>query len=156
MSRSAAGYYYEGVKEKKPISKEDLQLALMSPLDYTAVQLSVAFAQLQPSKNPAEKTKVAFKFALPPGIATIDITDGNHLSMQFVALATDSKGKVAGNFSQSVDGKLPAATLESLQAKGVTMPGSIDLLPGDYDLTFAVLDNLAGTIGTLSAPLKVP
>jgi hypothetical protein len=41
-------------------------------------------------------------------------------------------------------------------AKGVTMPVSVDLLPGDYVLTFAVLDNLAGTIGTLSAPLKVP
>jgi hypothetical protein len=44
----------------------------------------------------------------------------------------------------------------ALQAKGVTMPGSVDLLPGDYVLTFAAPDNLAGTIGTLSAPLKVP
>jgi VWFA-related protein len=154
--RSRSGYYFEGVKEKEPITKDELQQALASPLDYTAVPLSVAVAQLQAGKNPNEKTKVAFRFALPPGIATIDITNGNHLSMQFVVLATDSTGKVAGNFSQSVDGKLPADTYQSLQAKGVTMPGSVDLLPGDYVLTFAVLDNLAGTIGTLSAPLKVP
>jgi hypothetical protein len=56
----------------------------------------------------------------------------------------------------TVEGKLSPDTYQSLQAKGVTMHGSVDLLPGDYVLTFAVLDNLAGTIGTLSAPLKVP
>src|ERR1700676_326287 len=154
--RSRSGYYFEGVKEKKPITKDELQQALASPLDYTAVPLSVAIAQLQPSKNPTEKTKVKFEFALPPGVATIALANGNHLSMQFVALVSDSTGKVAGNFSQTVDGNLPPETAASLQAKGVTMPGSVDFLPGYFFLTFAVLDNIAAPPGPLSAPLKAP
>ena len=102
------------------------------------------------------KKKIAFLFALGPGIAELDETEGNHLSLEFAALARDAKGLPKGTFSQTVEGHLAKAMAEGIKKNGVTFPGSVELEPGDYIVTFAVRDNLKRETGSAMTEIKVP
>jgi hypothetical protein len=78
------------------------------------------------------------------------------VSLDFAAIATSPIGLPAGNFWQSLNGNLNAATVAAVKSKGATYPGHIELAPGDYTLRFLVRDNLSGQMGSVSAPLMVP
>jgi VWFA-related protein len=151
--RARAGYFARGTQDENSGRKEDLQLGLMSPLDFTALTVTVRWTPIQPQ---GAKKKIGFEFRLAPGQATIDEADKNHVSLDFAAIATSPIGLPVGNFWQSLNGNLNAATVAAVKLNGATYPGHIDLPPGDYTLRFLVRDNLSGQMGSVSAPLKVP
>lgn len=75
----------------------------------------------------------------------------NHISVGLAALATDSKGKVLGEFSMVRDGDLTPELAAGVRVKGMSFDGSIDLPPGsDHSVRFLVRDNLSGRIGSVT------
>lgn len=152
--RARSGYYVGGVHDNPQKQKEDLAIALASPLDYTGIPLTVRWTATAESKT-KDKRRVGFSFAIPPGAITVDETDSNHLSLEFAAMATSETGSPVGSFSQSVDGRLSPAIASSIESQGVNYPGTIDLPPGQYTMSFAVRDILSRQIGTVSAPIVV-
>jgi VWFA-related protein len=153
--RARTGYYVGEEQDKGKQVQEEMELALTSPIDYSGVPLTVKWSPVKESATPGKK-KVEFLFALPPGTATIDAEHGNHISLEFAALAKSGTGAPQQTFSKGVEGDLSAATLEQVRKKGVTMPGQLELGPGEYTLTFVVRDALSHQIGSVTAFLNIP
>jgi hypothetical protein len=94
--------------------------------------------------------------SLPPGAALLEEADNNHLSLEFAALAKNAKGEPAGAFSKAVEGHLAQPMADSIKNSGVKFPGTMELAPGEFAVTFMVRDELTRKIGTVSAVIKVP
>jgi VWFA-related protein len=75
---------------------------------------------------------------------------------EFVAQATDAKGKIASVARDSVQVRLPAEKAEKIKSGGIFYSTGFQLRPGDYKLKFLVRDNLTGKLGTFEQPIKVP
>jgi hypothetical protein len=151
--QARAGYFNRGRPDESVGRKEDLQLGLSSPLDFTGLPVTARWTTV---KDSGKKKKIGFEYQLAPSVATINSADNNHVSLDFAAIATTPTGLPVGHFSQSLSGNLNVETVNTLKAKGATFPGMIELAPGNYTLRFLVRDNLSGQMGSVSAPLTVP
>jgi VWFA-related protein len=152
--RSRSGYYVRAPRDESVSRKEDIQLALTSPLDFTAVRFTVRVTTVKDANG---KKSIGFTFLIPPGMATVDESDTNHVSLDFAALAQRPDGTLAeGGFAQSLDGHIKPEGVTALHSKGLSFPGSLDLPSGEYSVRFVVRDNLAGQVGSTTASLKVP
>jgi len=101
-------------------------------------------AQLKPD---APAGKMILVFDVPANAIKIDEQNGNHLKLDFVAIATGKDGQVAGRGTQKVDANIPAAAMDQIRQFGVQMEVAVDAPPGDYSFKAVVRDNLAGKIG---------
>lgn len=146
-------YFVGETRDANSGRKEDLQLGLISPLDYTDFPLTVRWTG---NTEVAGKKLVGFHFLLAQGAATVDETDGNHLSMDFAAMAISAQGKIVGEFSKQMEGKLGPAPAKAIKSGGAFFPGEMELGAGDYMIRFVVRDNLSGRMGSISTSLKVP
>jgi VWFA-related protein len=146
--------YFAGAKrDVNSGRKEDLQLGLVSPLDYTDLPLTVRWVG---NTEISGKKKVGFQFRLAPGQATVDEAGGNHVSMDFAAMALSAKGNVEAQFSKRMEGRIGAAQVNALKTGTAFFPGDFELAPGDYMVRFVARDNLNGRMGSISTPLRVP
>jgi hypothetical protein len=75
---------------------------------------------------------------------------------EFVAQATDLKGKVTGIARDSVVVKLPAEKAEKLKEGGIFYSTGFQLHPGKFNLKFLVRDNSTGKFGSFEQPINVP
>lgn len=135
-------------------AREDVQLALSSPLDYTGVPISVTWSNRGPGKTPG-KTKVQFDLVMPSNFASIDQSDGNHMVVDIAAVARNRKGEAIADLSQRIDARLDAAGMEQIQHNGMTYRNGLQLPPGDYNVRFVVRDSLGNRTGSVAAPVKV-
>jgi len=103
--RARAGYYEGPPQEEKQQIKEEIEAALNSPFDYTAVPLAVQWSAAKEAGADGKK-KIAFMFVMAPGVATLQETDNNHLSLEFAAAAKNAKGLPMGAFSKAAEGHL--------------------------------------------------
>ena len=142
-------------RDSSPVSaREDIQLALSSPLDYTGVPVSVTWANREPGKTPG-KTKILFDLVMPPNFASVDQSDGNHMIVDIAAVARNSKGEPIADLSQRIDARLDAVGLEQIQHNGMTYHNGLQLPPGEYNVRFVVRDSLGNRMGSVAAPVKV-
>jgi VWFA-related protein len=75
---------------------------------------------------------------------------------EFVAQATDGKGKVTGVARDSVVVRLPAEKAEKIRQGGIYYSTGFQLRPGAYKLKFLVRDNVTGKLGSFERPIQVP
>jgi VWFA-related protein len=75
---------------------------------------------------------------------------------EFVAQATDAKGKVTGVTRDSVLLKLPAEKAEKIKEGGIFYSTGFQLRPGNFKLKFLVRDNATGKFGSFEQPINVP
>jgi VWFA-related protein len=75
---------------------------------------------------------------------------------EFVAQASDAKGKIASVARDSVQLRLPADKAEKIKAGGILYSTGFQLKPGNYKLRFLVRDNLTGKLGSFEQPIQVP
>ena len=153
--RARTGYYVGEVKDEKQQSKEEIALALGSPVDYTALPLAVHWSISKTSGGNGKKS-IDFIYGVGAGMVMLDEADKNHLSLEFLAMAKDSAGAPKEMFSKSVEGNLTRAVAQDIKKNGVKFPGKMELAPGEYTLRFAVRDNLSRQIGSVSTEIKVP
>jgi VWFA-related protein len=145
--------YYVPPKAADPKKSErtDMDTAVISPTDFTAVPMLVRWTGRTPDGS---KVKLAFRFNVPSAGLTIDETNGNLISLAFAAFAKTPKGGIAGDFVKELEGKLPITTAEQVVVHGVEYDGTISVPPGQYTVRFIVRDNLSGRVGTVSVPLN--
>jgi VWFA-related protein len=146
--------------------KDEMDLALTSPLDFTGLPVTVRWlpqvpdAQQQKSTPPDgkpqdEKKQVKFEVILPPNTTAIDSSDNNMVSLKIVASARTSSAEEVNGISQTVTGHLKQETVDKMRAVGFTFKSDIGLPPGTYSVRFVVHDNISGRTGSVAAPITV-
>jgi len=152
--RARSGYYVNASVHDSPTDEKLMEMALFSPFEYTGLPLNLKFEGIGPGGK-SETKSVRFLYSIPAGAIRLDAGDENHLKLEFAAAARDSSGKLVGSFTKVVEGKLSNAQKQQVQEKGILFTGSMELPPGEYAMSFAVMDRVNENTGSVSAPLKV-
>lgn len=152
--RARSGYYRNGAAHDSPTDTKLMQMALFSPFDYTGLPVSVRLLEASAGSKPGMK-KVGFVYSIPAAAVRIDVETGNQLRLEFGAVARDSTGKMVGSFTKVVEGKMSEAQARQVREKGILFTGGMELGPGEYSLSFAVMDKVNENTGSVVAPLKV-
>jgi VWFA-related protein len=152
--RARSGFFFNDPKKEADPSKavKDLKIAMTSDLPFTSIPLS---GQWQQVEQAGDQRKIHFMLSVPPGVAFIDSEHQNHISLEFLVVATDRAGKNVANISQRLDTKLPPEGVAQIQEQGMDYANALTLPPSDYTVHFVVRDNLKGTLGSMVTPLKV-
>ncbi len=127
----------------------DEQTALVSPFEYTALPISF---QWKPAAN--GNGKMQFEVTIPPDAGLID-SEHPALDVDVLAVATGGNAEVAGRYSRNVRTTLSPASVQRIEANGITYLGDLEVKPGEYAVRLVVRDNLTGRLGSVTAPLKV-
>ena len=152
--RARSGYFVKASAHDTPTDEKLMEMALFSPFEYTGLPLDLKFDGTTQGGKAGTKN-VRFLYAIPAGAIRVDPADENHLKLEFAAAARDSSGKMLGSFTKVVEGKLSDAQKKQVQEKGILFTGSMELPPGEYAMSFAVMDRVNENTGSVSAPLKV-
>lgn len=150
--RARKGYYATQIAlDAQMTAKNDIDTALMSPLDYTGLPLRVV---VDKPVTAGDKRKVAFTMLMPPNSAKIDASDGNHLFVEIAYSLKSSAGKDSGHKGLSYNLKLQPQQLEAINTQGVSYGDAIEVAPGSYTLRVVVRDNLTGKVGSVLAVVE--
>ena len=154
--RSRSGFFVTNATVNPANSRDaDMAAALYSPLDCTALKLVARWETTEPVKQPGKK-RVVYLLDLAADPSVVDLTDNNHLRLDFLAIAISPEGKAVGQpEGKVVDLHLTSETLAELREKGLSYRGSVELSPGQYNVRIVVRDSLTGKMGSVSAPLTV-
>jgi VWFA-related protein len=152
--RARSGYYLSGTAHDPPTETKLMETALFSPFDYTGLPISVRLMNPAAGSKPGAK-KVSFVYSIPPAVVHVDEETGNQLKLEYGAVARDSMGKMVGSFTKVVEGKMSEAQARQVREKGILFTGGMELAPGEYSLSFAVMDKVNENTGSVSAPVKV-
>lgn len=137
-----------------PSARQDIQLALSSPLDYTGVPISVSWSGREPGKSPGTM-RVQFDLVMPAGFASVNESDQNHMIVDIAAVAKDLDGHAVQDLFQRIDSHLKPEGLDQIQHNGMTYRGQLQLPTGEYSVRFVVRDSLGNRMGSVAAPVKV-
>jgi len=153
--RARSGFLVTKAKENvAKLEETDIESALQSPLDFTAIPFRMQWTTRTPSES--GKVKVAYQISIPPDKVTIDEKNGNHLNLELIAAAKSSDGKLSGKpFVQSLEAHLRPEMAQQIRLRGVEYGGEIELEPGEYNVRLLVRDDLTGKMGNLVAPLSI-
>lgn len=150
--RARTGFFVDQSTVDPSLTRElDLFVAISSPLDYTALPITVRWTQVE---GKGGKKRVGFEVVLPANAATIEGAD-NRLSLEFLAVAKTGKGESAANFGQTFQKRLTSEQAEQIRGSGITYHNVIEVSPGDYGVRFVVRDNISGRMGSVLAPLRL-
>ncbi len=130
----------------------DLQFALSSPVDSTAILISGEWKAPSPA---GDKKRIAFTLHIPANSA-IDEADDNRFDVEFLAQATDKNGQPVAHAGQSLKGAIPPLQLLKIKQEGIYYNNALALPPGTYTVHFVVRNNLNGALGSVATSLSVP
>jgi hypothetical protein len=130
----------------------DLQLALNSPVPYTALPFSGRFTGSVPSED---KKTISFEVRIPASSLTIDDATGK-VNFDVVAVARAEGGKEAARMAHRVDRTLSADNIAQIKRDGIDYTNKMTLPTGNYGTWIVVRDNLSGRTGSVVTPLNVP
>ena len=150
--RARSGFFVTAQAKQEDTQRMDVSLALVSPLDYTALPLSVRWTGV---KADGGKKKVRFEIDLAPDSNIVDATRNGLLDIEVVVAARTAEGKPADQFSQSVKSNLKPDALHEVLTNGLNYNNDLILTAGEYSVRFVVRDNLTGRLGSVIAPLQV-
>jgi VWFA-related protein len=135
-------------------ARQDVQLALSSPLDFVGVPVSVTWSGREAGKSAGKFTE-RFDLVMPPSFVSVDESDQNHMVVDIAAVAKNLNGDVVAEFSQRIETHLKPDGLEQIQHSGMTYRNGLQLPPGEYTVRFVVRDSLGNRMGSVAAPVKV-
>ncbi|MBZ5510597.1 MAG: VWA domain-containing protein [Acidobacteriia bacterium] len=151
--RHRSGYYFDlTLRDPEEAQLLDERMALDSSLPFTGLPLSGTWGKIELEKG---TRKVYFSLFVPPGKTQVESSKGDHISMDFLTVVRTREGKEVASIGQGVNQGVDQEAVTRIDSGGVTYLNYIRLLPGEYTAKFVVRDNLTGSIGSLTAPLKV-
>lgn len=154
--RARSGFYVaKAAKKPEDTRKSDMQLAMVSPMEYTAVPMLLRWMPAADSPKVPGKKKVPFAVILPASAMEIDGDDSNHMMIEVFGLITDHEGKQIADIGQTINAHLNAESLKQVTTSGITYKNAFDIAPGDYTARLVVRDSISGKMGTVITPLKV-
>jgi VWFA-related protein len=156
--RAREGFYASGAKAETPAERQRrLVAALQSPVELTGVRLNVREVSASPETKAAAAGTSRHEFAI--GVLgdsiRVDERNGNAVDLSVVAVAFARDGKERGHIDHQMTSKVPPELLQKFRKTGLSTRQSLELAKGNYDIKFAVRDNLTGEIGTVEYPLEV-
>ena len=149
---------YFAAKDFAQLTKEerDLQLQQAMSLDRPFVDVPLIL-EVDYFRSDDKTTLVPISMELHgEGLKFEEKGTNREGKFEFVAQATDTKGKVASVARDSVQLRLPAERAEKIKAGGIFYSTGFQLRPGEYKLKFLVRDNVTGKLGTFEQPIQVP
>lgn len=151
--RSRSGFFFDDPKRGGDIEAayKDLEIAMTSDLNFTSIPLRGQWSGVEPSGT---ERKAHFVLSIPPGVPAIDAEHENHVSLDFLVVATDTAGNNV-KLSKRLDTKLNANGVAQIQNQGLDYSGVLSLPLGNYRVHFVVRDNLRGTMGSVVTSLKL-
>jgi hypothetical protein len=158
--RQRSGFYVTPKSQDTPeLRRQQLVEALASPVDYTGLRLTARQLSpaggLQANSSADGKKPVEFMLGVMGDSITIDAEHGNAIDLQVTTVALDTNRKSVASMSQAIVTKFDAHKLQRIIGTGVGIPETVDLPPGEYEVKFAVRDNLSGLLGTIGVPLEL-
>ena len=129
--------------------RNDEQVALDSPLDYTAMPMLLTWRDIQSGQK---RNKANFILQVAPEVIRIQ---EHKISLDFVGIARNEKGEQVAQFSQSLANNLSPDGERQIQTGGITYANAFQLPAGDYNVRVVVRDNFTGLMGSVLAPLRV-
>jgi hypothetical protein len=99
--------------------------------------------------------KVSFEYSIPAGAVHVNEEGRGQVKLEFGAAARDSSGKIVGSFSKILGGRISETQAKQVREKGILFHGTMELTPGEYEISFAVMDQVNEHTGSVGAPLKV-
>ena len=152
--RARTGYYLGAGAREPDTDTQLMEKALFSAFEYTGMPLNVRMMRTEAGSKVGMR-KVRFEYSIPAGALHIDEESGSPVKLEFGAVARDSTGKLAGSFSKVVGGRMSDTQAKQVREKGIVFPGTMELAPGEYAVSFAVMDKVNEHTGSVAAPLKV-
>lgn len=151
--RARSGFFVPEPRVAQPQpDNSDIEDALRSPLDYTAVPMTVRWTGLS---GAGERKQVRFQVRLRADAFTIEEKDGNHMNLEVNVVALTDKGTGAALRGKELEAHFKPESLARIRSDGLTYADALELAPGEYTVRFIVRDNLSGRLGSVSAPLRV-
>jgi len=135
--------------EKSKLS--DLQLALVSPLNYTALPIRGKF-EIPVDKG--DKKLIGFALHVPAGAMTLNEED-NHLLLDIVVVVRGKGGKEINRLAQRIDRVLTAEQAAVIRAQGIHYTNKLELPAGDYGVWFVVRESTSGRTGSVVTTVYV-
>ncbi len=132
-----------------------MQLALRSPLDYTALGIIVEVTGTSASMGPNPKKRVSLHITIPPSAGVVDTANANRVQIEYYGVALTAEGAIADGFHDTSEAYLKMETAQRVNRDGLLHNASLRLAPGSYTLRVVVRDQVRGAIGSISAPLTV-
>jgi hypothetical protein len=108
-----------------------------------------------PQASAVDKKPAEFLLAVIGNSLTIDRQANNAINLEVAAVAFDTNHRNAGAISQSIVTNLKPDLMTKVLASSLGVEQQMDLVPGHYQVKFAVRDNLSGDLGTLSLPIEI-
>ncbi len=106
----------------------------------------------------ASRLTTQINYAIEPNSVQFKETpdQGKHFTLDFMAIAWDSDGRVATSVSDTLDATLkPEFNMATLKS-GIPAQQELNLKPGKYVLSLGVIDRNTRAIGTMWVPITVP
>lgn len=151
--RARQGYYVtQSTLDPANAAKYDIDLALTSPFVYTGVPVKLT---VTPPEGGGNKKKLQFAMMVPPKSVTVDGDSNNHMNVEIAYALRTQQGKDAGHKGVSYNLNLNPQQLAAIQTSGVSYNDTVELVPGTYNLTLVVRDNLSGRVGSVQAPVEI-
>jgi VWFA-related protein len=153
--RARSGFLVtKGTASVAKLEETDIQSALLSPLDFTALPFRMQWTTQ--TKGEAGKVKAGYEISIAPGKVEIDAEDTNHLELKVIAAVKSPLGKLVEKpFVTDLQAHLPAAEVQQIAAQGLKYTGEVELAPGEYNVRMLLRDGLTGKMGSIAAPLIV-
>ena len=155
--RARSGFFVTPELKQEDTRRMDVSLALVSPLDYTALPLSVRWsnAKAKVARMDSSRKAIHFEIDLATNSGVVDATQSGLLNMEVAVIARNPTGKPADQLAQHVQANLKGAALQEWQTIGLNYNNDLILPAGEYSVRFVVRDNLTGRVGSVTAPLQV-
>jgi VWFA-related protein len=132
--------------------KNEYEWALLSPLLYTGVPMSVKWIGSKPLGE--GKRSVEFELSVNPGGIQIDEADGNHMKIELTAIGKNEKGAASGLRGKVLEARFKNESAARIRREGFVHRNAVEVGPGEYSVRFVVRDHLSGRIGSVTAQLK--
>ena len=152
--RARSGYYLGAGAREADTDAQLMERALFSTFEYTGLPLNVRMLRTEAGSKPGMR-KVSFEYSIPAGAVHVNEEGGDQLKLEFGAAARDSTGKMVGSFSKILGGRIGETQAKQVREKGILFHGTMELAPGEYEISFAVMDQVNEHTGSVAAPLKV-
>lgn len=135
--------------EASDSDRSELQQAMSSPLDYSAVPIELSWTGTISDGGP--KRTINYEVGVHPNIDA----GSRHFQVQIMTLVRTAQAEPLPPMSQTIEGTPSGDVLQHLQQDGLTYKNHLQLAPGQYNVRVVVEDHVSGRIGTLTVPLDV-
>lgn len=129
--------------------KNDVALAILSPIDYTGIPLTVRWTGHGEKDG---KALLRFQISVAPGGLTVNEDDHNHLKLGIVVYAEDAKGNRVGDVTKDLNAHMQDRNYVMFKQQGFGYTDVLEVPPGEFTVKFIVRDDLSGKMGTVTAP----